>query len=72
MRRQTVGYIVTAGGKPMEIGNGKDRQLYFGNVVTVFWTRASANKSVRLTLIDRPTFVEEFGRIVVKRCEDEK
>ena len=70
-RKRTVGYIVTGGGRPMTLGNGKDRKLYFGNSVTIFWSRRSANKSVRLTLADRPAFEEEFGVIIVKRCEEE-
>jgi hypothetical protein len=41
--------------------------LYFGTYVTLFPNRYRAQEAIRRTLIDRPTFETEFGRLKIRR-----
>lgn len=68
----TAGYIVTGGGKPMELGHSPyNDRLYFGNAATLFDVRRRAQKAIKATIADRPTFEDEFGELKIIRCETE-
>lgn len=68
----TAGYIVMGGDKPMELGSGEYKgRLYFGSAATLFDVRRRAQKAIKATVADRPTFEMEFGKLRIVRCETE-